>query len=88
MFVIVVYDVNERRVAKYLKTLRRYLTWVQRSVFEGEIEEAGLRKMKSEIGRFMVRDEDSVVIYKFRTKQYYEREEMGVPRQSSENQIL
>jgi hypothetical protein len=42
MFVIVVYDANEKRVNKFLKTLRKYLTWVQNSVFEGEIEEAGL----------------------------------------------
>lgn len=88
MFVIVVYDVNEARVGKYLKTLRKYLTWVQNSVFEGEIEEAGLRKLKGEIGRLMVKDQDSVVIYKFRTKQYYEREVLGLPRQSSEQQIV
>lgn len=88
MFVIAVYDVGEERVGKCLKTMRKYLTWVQNSVLEGEIEEPGLRKLKNEIAKFLVDSEDSVVFYKFRTKQYYEREELGIPRQSSEQQIL
>jgi len=88
MFVIVVYDARETRVAKYLKTLRKYLTWVQESVFEGEIEEPGLKKLQLDIKRFMVESEDSLVIYKFRTKQYYTREVLGLPRDSSERQIL
>ena len=35
MYVIVVYDVEEKRVAKVLKYLRSYLNCVQNSVFEG-----------------------------------------------------
>ncbi|MBI2953914.1 MAG: CRISPR-associated endonuclease Cas2 [Chloroflexi bacterium] len=88
MFVIVVYDANESRVAKYLKTLRRYLTWVQNSVFEGEIEEPGLRKLKAELARYLNKDEDSVVIYKFRSRAYYERDELGLPREQSDRQIF
>lgn len=88
MFVIVVYDAKETRVAKYLKLLRKYLVWVQESVFEGEIEEASLRKLTTEIRKILVADEDSVVIYKFRTKQYYQREELGLPRQSFNQQIF
>ena len=34
MFVILVYDVGEKRVAKVLKICRKYLTWVQNSVLE------------------------------------------------------
>ena len=85
---ILVYDVNQRRVAKYLKVVRKYLTWVQESVFEGEIEEPALRKLRKEIHRLIVPQEDSVVIYKFRTKHYYERETIGLPRTSSEDRIV
>ena len=35
MYVIAVYDVNQKRVAKMLKLCRRYLHWIQNSVFEG-----------------------------------------------------
>ena len=37
MYVIVVYDIGEKRVAKMLKLCRQYLNWIQNSVFEGEI---------------------------------------------------
>jgi CRISPR-associated protein Cas2 len=49
MFVILVYDVNQKRVAKVLKIARKYLTWVQNSVLEGEISEANLKKLKKEL---------------------------------------
>jgi CRISPR-associated protein Cas2 len=87
MFVIVVYDANEKRVNKFLKTLRKYLTWVQNSVFEGEIEEASLIKLKMELRHIMVDREDSVLIYRFRTKQYFQRESMGLEKGSSETVI-
>ena len=35
MYVILVYDFGERRVGKMLKLCRRYLNWIQNSVFEG-----------------------------------------------------
>lgn len=49
MFVILVYDVGQKRVAKALKTCRKYLYWVQNSVFEGDITEANLTKLKIEL---------------------------------------
>ena len=85
MFVIVVYDAGENRVQKFLKVCRKYLVHVQRSVFEGEVTEAQLRLLKNEIRKIMNPEEDSLVIYKFRTKKYYERETIGVERPSSEN---
>jgi CRISPR-associated protein Cas2 len=45
MYVILVYDVNEKRVAKMLKLCRRYLNWIQNSVFEGEISEVKLKEL-------------------------------------------
>jgi len=68
MFVILVYNVKEERVQKVLKTCRKYLTWVQNSVFEGEITEAKLRILKDELKEIIDENYDSVIIYKFRTK--------------------
>ena len=39
MFVVLVYDINQSRVGKVLKTCPKYLTWVQNFVFEGKISE-------------------------------------------------
>ena len=49
MFVIVTYDVNVKRNNKVLKICRKYLVHVQKSVFEGNITEAKLGKLKSEL---------------------------------------
>jgi CRISPR-associated protein Cas2 len=45
MYVILVYDIGIKRVAKMLKLCRQYLCWIQNSVFEGEITEAKLREL-------------------------------------------
>ena len=51
MFVILVYDIGEKRVQKVLKTCRKYLYWVQNSVFEGDISNADFVKLKAELRR-------------------------------------
>ncbi len=85
MFVILVYDVNSKRVAKVLKTARKYLYWVQNSVLEGDISEANFTKLKSEILRKINEDEDSVIFYTFRTKNYSKREEYGLKKGGDDN---
>jgi len=87
MFVILVYDVNVKRTAKVLKKCREYLTWVQNSVFEGEISKANLYKLKSELRRLINEKEDSVIIYTFRTTRYSERQIIGLEKGGFE-QIL
>lgn len=85
MFVILVYDIKEKRVAKVLKVCRKYLNWVQNSVFEGEITKAKLIKLKTELSKIIKKDEDSILFYKFRTLKYYERDVMGKEKQSPDN---
>jgi len=72
-----VYDINEKRVAKVLKTGRKYLNWVQNSVLEGEITKAKFIKLKSELKKIIKKEEDSIIFYLFRTKVYTSRETMG-----------
>jgi len=88
MFIILVYDANERRVQKFLKVCRKYLVHVQNSVFEGEITEAQLRQLVEELRSLMNENEDSVVIYKFKTRKYYERLTLGIDRISSDDFII
>lgn len=80
MFVIVVYDVGEKRVAKALKTCRKYLNWVQNSVFEGEISKANLKRLKLELKKLIHDDEDSVIFYILRSTRYSERQILGLEK--------
>lgn len=84
MFVILVYDIGEKRVAKVLKTARKYLYWVQNSVFEGEITEANFVKLKAELLKKINKDEDSVLFYIFRSTRYSERESLGIKKGGQE----
>lgn len=63
MYVILVYDFGEKRVNKMLKLCRKYLNWIQNSVFEGEISEARLKELLMQSDKFMKKDEDSIIIF-------------------------
>jgi len=80
MFVILVYDAGEKRVQKFHRICRRYLTWVQLSVFEGHLTCAQIEALKAELHAIMNPEEDSVIIYQFRTQRYFSREVMGVEK--------
>ena len=63
MYVILVYDFGEKRVGKMLKLCRKYLNWIQNSVFEGDISEARLKELLMQSDKFMDKDEDSIIIF-------------------------
>ena len=77
MFVIMVYDVNAKRVAKVLKISRRYLVHVQRSVFEGEITPARLGALKNELEGAIDGGKDSILFYGWNYGRYSFREAIG-----------
>ena len=77
MYVILVYDFGERRVSKMLKLCRKYLHWVQNSVFEGEISEVRLKEMLQKAITFMDRKEDSVILFKHSSSIYMDKEIIG-----------
>jgi len=76
MYVIIVYDVSIERVNKVRAFLRRYLKWVQNSVFEGELTPAEYEKVKYELSK-MISTQDSIILYKFRTEREVNRETIG-----------
>lgn len=80
MYVILVYDVKVERVAKVLKVGRRYLTWVQNSVLEGELTWAQYEKLKGELRNVMDASEDSVLFYRLRSTNWMEREQLGASK--------
>ncbi|MDD3925058.1 MAG: CRISPR-associated endonuclease Cas2 [bacterium] len=84
MFVILVYDINVKRVNKVLKKCRQYLTWIQNSVLEGEISDANLKKLKMELTKIIKKEEDSIILYCMRTTKYSSREIIGSEKGGNE----
>ncbi len=62
MYVIVVYDVDVKRVSKVHRFLRTHLQWRQNSVFEGEVTRAQLYEIERTL-EHLTDDGDSVLIY-------------------------
>lgn len=85
MYVILVYDINQKRVAKMLKLCRSYLHWIQNSVFEGEITEVKLKELKSRAKALMEPEEDSLIIFKSRDQKWLEKEIVGAEKSSTDN---
>ena len=80
MYVLLVYDIKERRVGKMLKLCRQYLNWIQNSVFEGEISEVKLKELLLKAEAFLDLDEDSVIVFKSRTQEWLQKEVLGQER--------
>ncbi|GAB4040954.1 CRISPR-associated endonuclease Cas2 [Spirosoma jeollabukense] len=85
MYVILVYDMGQKRVGRMLKLCRRYLNWIQNSVFEGEMTDVQLKELLNEAGRIMKDDEDSLILFKNRDQKWLEKQVVGVERQSTDN---
>lgn len=77
MYVILVYDIGEKRVSKMLKLCRRYLNWIQNSVFEGEITEVKLKELQMKAKAIMDVSYDSIIIFKSRSDKWMEKEVIG-----------
>lgn len=78
MFVIVTYDVASKRVSKVMKTCRKYLKHVQKSVFEGMITEGKLKQLKGELETLINCTEDKICIYKIDNLKFTSKEQIGV----------
>ncbi|AVX29692.1 CRISPR-associated endonuclease Cas2 [Carboxydocella sp. JDF658] len=77
MYIVIVYDIGEKRVAKVCKFLRKYLYWVQNSVFEGDLTESQFEKVKHGLKKLIKEDEDMVLYYVFSTPKWVERGILG-----------
>lgn len=77
MFVILTYDINQKRVGKAMKICRKYLVHVQRSVFEGVITEAKLKRLKTELEKIIDTETDAVCIYEMDSLKYTQKEQIG-----------
>jgi CRISPR-associated protein Cas2 len=77
MFVLMVYDVGEKRVAKVLRLARTSLSWVQNSVLEGELSPGAFAEFKMKVRKILDEEYDRVLFYVWRSGKYTSRESLG-----------
>jgi CRISPR-associated protein Cas2 len=87
MYVILVYDIEEKRVAKMLKLCRRYLNWIQNSVFEGEITDVKLKALLHEAKQMMDKEKDSIIVFKSRQEKWLDKVVIGKEKNEIDNFI-
>ncbi len=85
MYVVLVYDIEQRRVGKMLKLCRQYLNWIQNSVFEGAITEVKLKELVKHAKLIMDEETDSLIIFKSRTEHWLEKEVVGKEKNELDN---
>lgn len=68
-----------------LKLCRRYLNWIQNSVFEGEITEVKLKELLHEARGIMDKEKDSLIIFKSRHEKWLEKQIVGKEKNDLDN---
>ena len=84
MYIVLVYDIDESRVNRVNKFLKRYLHWIQNSVFEGELSQSQYSIMLDELREIIDENMDSVVIYKCRSEKQISRINIGVQKNTTD----
>ncbi len=87
MYVILVYDIEEKRVGKMLKLCRRYLNWIQNNVFEGELSEVKLKELLHEARMIMEEEKDSIIVFKSRQEKWLDKVVVGKEKNKLDNFI-
>jgi CRISPR-associated protein Cas2 len=87
MYVILVYDVDTKRVGKMLKLCRRYLNWIQNSVLEGELTDVKLKELIFEAKKIMKPETDSLIIFKSRQEKWLEKQVIGKEKNEIDNML-
>ncbi|GAA4315353.1 CRISPR-associated endonuclease Cas2 [Compostibacter hankyongensis] len=85
MYIILVYDIEEKRVGKMLKLCRQYLNWIQNSVFEGEITEVKLRELLHRAKGIIKTEKDSIIIFSSRQEKWLDKTILGREKNELDN---
>jgi CRISPR-associated protein Cas2 len=90
MYIILVYDIladdTGARVSRNtFKTCKKYLTHIQKSVFEGNLTELNYMKLEAELSKYIRKDKDSIVIFKSRNERWLEKDFLGIVDDKTSN---
>lgn len=80
MYAIVVYDVQVERIDSIRQFLKKYLYWIQNSVFEGELTLSELEEIKEGVGELVDKENDHILIYLFRNVELVKKVVIGTPK--------
>lgn len=83
LYVILVYDIISDEKGAYVsrnvfKTCKKYLTHIQKSVFEGNLTELNYMKLEAELNKFIRKDKDSILVFRSRSERWLEKEYLGL----------
>ena len=84
MYVILVYDIDleekegQRVLRNVFKICKKYLVHIQNSVFEGELLESQMLKLKAELNKYVRENKDSVIVFKSRNQRWLDKEFLGM----------
>lgn len=84
-YVILFYDIGEKRVNKVFKACKKYLKHHQKSVFRGHITSSNLLVLKNELNRIIVKNEDVISIIKLFSQNSFHEETLGKAGGQSES---
>lgn len=87
MYIIVVYDIQIERIDVVRKYLKRYISWVQNSVFEGEVTVSEIEEIKSNLSSLIDKDKDHIIIYKLHSVNQIIKENLGTAKVDNSNII-
>lgn len=97
MYIILVYDIKmdnggSKVLRRVFKICKRYLSHVQKSVFEGELTPAKLAALKKELKKWIREDRDSLIVFHSANKKWLKKDFWGwmnlIKHQISFNQLL
>lgn len=82
MYVILVYDIKteengQKVLNRTFKACKKYLSHIQNSVFEGELSEAQIIKLKYELGSIIREDKDSIILFKSKNEKWLDKDMWG-----------
>lgn len=90
MYIILVYDIladeDGPRVSRNtFKICKKYLTHIQKSVFEGNLTELNFMKLKTELNKHIRKDKDSVLVFRSRDERWLEKHYLGLVDEKTSN---
>jgi len=87
-YLILFYDVGEKRVSKVFKICKQYLKHYQKSVFRGHITPANYLKLKNDLKKVIDPEYDFVTFIQTISESTFHEESIGNTRIDPESLIL
>lgn len=90
MYIVLVYDIKlDDEGAKVLRNVfkicKKYLTYIQNSTFEGNLNISSLKKLQYELDKWIRKDRDSLIVFKSRESRWLNKEFWGIEDDKTSN---